>query len=130
MQHQNLPRCHTSTNIITNMPLAVKHNELTFYKQPFDTINSAIILCLISKRTHKKKGDLSNRGALYMSLLSSTMTRDFGTTLRIVWKGLGGDHVEWEMIIQSLNIFLGKGSASVSGLDHQNNRPTLSVAIN
>ena len=64
-----------------------------------------------------------------MSSLSSTMTRDFGTMLRIVWKGLGGDHVEWETVIQSLNIFLGKGSASASGSDHQNNQPTLSVAI-
>ena len=64
-----------------------------------------------------------------MSSLSSTMTRDFGTTLKIVWKGLGGDHVEWETIIQSLNIFLGKGSVLASGLDHQNHWPTLSVAI-
>ena len=64
-----------------------------------------------------------------MSSLYSTMMRDLETILRIVWKGLGGDHVEWETIIQSLNIFLGKGSASASGSDHQNNRPTLSVAI-
>ena len=40
-----------------------------------------------------------------------------------------GFDVAWEAIIRSLNIFWGKGSASASASDHQNNRPTLSVAI-
>ena len=41
-----------------------------------------------------------------------------------------GFDIAWEAIIQSLNIFLGNGSASASASDHQHNQPTQSVAIN
>ena len=41
----------TVTDIIPNIPRAVEHNELTFYKhfqyKSFDTIYSVIMLCLI-----------------------------------------------------------------------------------
>ena len=72
-----------------------------FQYKSFDTINSAIILCLISSTRHQKKRRFKQQRCTII------MMRDFGTTLRIAWKRFGwwsccmrNDHSEFEYFLR------------------------------
>ena len=109
-QHQSpaLWQHHKLMDIIPNMPLTVKYNELTFYK------DFSIQMIWYNKFYNKTLPDISkeaqkaeNISAIVRACCVQWQQETLGWCWRM-WKGLGGDDITWETTIQSLNIFLYK----------------------